>query len=270
MDMVTVIGLLVSVVGIIGGMLLEGGHIGSIIQGTAAIIVFGGTAGAVLVGTTRKDLKTGLRLLRWAFQEPKEFDPEKLRTEIIEAAQVARKESILALERKIGNFSHPFMQNVFRLVIDGVEPNTLRDIFEAEIDMEEERLNAGAKVWMDAGGFAPTIGIIGAVLGLIHVMQSLSDTSKLAAGIAVAFVATVYGVASANLVFLPLGNKIKRRIKEQVEIKQMILEGAVGIMNGLNPFLILEKLNAFTHDEHQGARTKDDAKNTAKDSVKAA
>ncbi len=256
MDIITLLGLFVGIGGIIGGMLFEGGHLGSVVQGAAAVIVFGGTAGAVLVGTTREDLKTGLRLLKWAFFEPQGDDPARIVGEVIEAAQVARKDSILALERRLNGFSNPFMQNVFRFVIDGVEPNTLRDIFEAEIAMEEEALNAGAKIWMDAGGFAPTIGIIGAVLGLIHVMQNVSDTSALAGGIAVAFVATVYGVGSANLVFLPIGNKIKRRIQKQIEIKTMVLEGAVGIMDGMNPFIIEEKLRAFTRGDEGSERAK--------------
>lgn len=250
MDFITLLGLLIGLFGIIGGMLFEGGHLSSIAQGTAALIVFGGTAGAVLISTTREDLKTGLRLLRWAFFEPPDDDAKKIVAEIVDAAQVARKDSILALERKLNGFSDPFMRNVFRFVIDGVEPNTLRDIFETEIDMEEEALNAGAKVWTDAGGYAPTIGIIGAVLGLIHVMQNVSDTSALAAGIAVAFVATVYGVGSANMIFLPVGAKIKRRIQKRIEVKMMILEGAVGIMNGMNPFIIEEKMSTFVRDEN--------------------
>lgn len=252
MDLVTLFGLLVGVGGIIGGMLLEGGHVGSILQLTAAIIVFGGTIGAVLVSTTREDLKMGLSLLKLGFGEPKNDDPELVLKELIEAAQIARKESILALERRLGSFSNPFMQNIFRFVIDGVEPNVLRDIFEAQIAMEEENMMAGAKIYVDAGGFAPTVGIIGAVLGLIHVMSNLSDTSKLGAGIAVAFVATVYGVGSANLLFLPLGNKIKRKVRKNLEVKAMILEGAIGIMNGLNPFIIEEKLRSYMHDPKAG------------------
>lgn len=248
MDMVTLVGLLVGFGGIIVGMILEGGHIGSILQLTAALIVFGGTAGAVLVSTTREDLKMGLALLKLGFSEKKGEDPEQIAKELIEAAQVARKESILALERRLNSFSNPFMQNIFRFVIDGVEPQVLRDIFESQIAMEEENQLAGAKIYIDAGGFAPTIGIIGAVLGLIHVMSNLSDTSKLGAGIAVAFVATVYGIASANLIFLPLGNKIKRKVKRNLEIKMMILDGAIGIMNGLNPFIIEEKLKSYLHE----------------------
>lgn len=248
MDMITLIGLIAGFGGIIGGMLLEGGHIGSILQITAAIIVFGGTIGAVMVSTTREDLKVGLALLKLGFGESKSEDPAQIAKELIEAAQIARKDSILALERRLNSFSNPFMQNIFRFVIDGVEPQVLRDIFESQIAMEEENLLAGAKIYTDAGGFAPTVGIIGAVLGLIHVMSNLTDTSKLGAGIAVAFVATVYGIASANLIFLPLGNKIKRKVKRNLEIKLMVLDGAIGIMNGLNPFIIEEKLKSYLHD----------------------
>ncbi|MES2965486.1 MAG: flagellar motor protein [Bdellovibrionota bacterium] len=252
MDMITIFGLLIGFVGIIGGMALEGGHIGSLMQFTAAIIVFGGTAGAVMVSTTKEDLLCGLRLLRLGFGEDDSEDPRKIMAEIVEAAQVARKESILALETRLARFSSPFMKTVFRYVIDGVDPHVIRDTFESKIEVEEENLLAGAKIYTDAGGYSPTIGIIGAVLGLIHVMSNLSDTSKLGSGIAVAFVATIYGVAAANLLFLPLGSKIKRKIKKRMETQHMILEGAIGVLSGLNPFVIEERLRAFVQDDGRG------------------
>ena len=248
MDFVTILGIIVGIGGIILGQQLEGGHVGSIMQLTAAIIVFAGTLGAVMVGTTGEDLKTALKLLKLAFFNSKGDDPEKIVADLMDAAQTARKESVLALEKKLSGFSNPYMQTIFRFVIDGIDAKTIQEIFENQIYMEEEHLNAGAKVFVDAGGFAPTIGIIGAVLGLIHVMENLSDTSKLGAGIAVAFVATVYGVGAANLIFLPLGNKLKRKIKSQLAIKEMILTGAVGIVGGLNPFIIEEKLRAYLHE----------------------
>lgn len=248
MDMVTLFGLLVALVGIIGGQILEGGHVSSLMQLTAGLIVIGGTAGAVMVSTTRKDLMTGLRLLRLGFTDKNNEDPEQIIKEIVGAAQLARKESLLALERQLPGYSNPFMQNVFRFMIDGVEANALRDIFETQIANEEENLLAGAKIWTDAGGYAPTIGIIGAVLGLIHVMENLSDTSKLGSGIAVAFVATVYGVGSANILFLPLGSKIKRKVRVQLETKTMIIEGAIGIMSGQNPYIIEQKLRSYLHE----------------------
>jgi chemotaxis protein MotA len=252
MDMVTFLGLLIGVGGIVGGIVLEDGHLGSILQVTAAVIVFTGTAGAVLVSTTKEDLKMGLKLLRLGFREDKSDDPEIVMRDMIEAANIARKDTILALERRLSSFTNPYMQNVFRFVIDGVEPQVLRDIFESQLSLEEDNQLAGAKIWTDAGGFAPTIGIIGAVLGLIHVMSNLSDTSKLGGGIAVAFVATVYGIGSANLLFIPLGNKIKRKVKRRLEIKAMILEGAIGIMSGLNPFVIEEKMKAYMHEPKPG------------------
>ncbi len=246
MDLSTWLGLLLGIGGILGGQVLEGGHIGSIMQGTAAIIVFGGTIGAVMVGSPMEDLKTGMGLLKMAFFGS-EDNRDQIIAELMDAAQTARKESILALEKKLNGFSSEYMQTVFRFVIDGIDAKTIKEIFEAEIYLEEEHRMAGAKIFVDAGGFSPTIGIIGAVLGLIHVMENLSDTSKLGSGIAVAFVATVYGVGAANLIFLPLGSKLKRKIKNQAAVKEMILTGALGVVGGLNPFIIEQKIRAFSH-----------------------
>jgi chemotaxis protein MotA len=259
MDMITFFGLVVGFVAIVGGMALEGGHVAALMQVTAAFIVFGGTAGAVLVSTTKEDLIRGLGLLKLGFGEDESEDPKKIMAELVEAAQVARKESILALETRLPRFSSPFMRTVFRYVIDGVDPHVIRDTFESKIDIEEENLLAGAKIYTDAGGYSPTIGIIGAVLGLIHVMSNLSDTSKLGSGIAVAFVATVYGVASANLLFLPLGAKIKRKIKKRMETQHMIVEGAIGVLSGLNPFVIEERLKSFVQDEPSTRRGREAA-----------
>jgi chemotaxis protein MotA len=256
MDIVTLLGLFIGIGGIIGGMVLENGHLGSILQLTAGFIVFGGTLGAVLVSSTREDFLMGLSLLKLGFGNDKADNPELLLRELIDAAQIARKDTILALEKRLSNFSSPHMQNIFRFVIDGVEPQVLREIFESQMQIEEDNQMAGAKVWIDAGGYSPTIGIIGAVLGLIQVMSNLTDTSKLGSGIAVAFVATVYGVGSANLVFLPIGNKIRRKIRKRMEAKAMIIEGAIGIMTGLNPYVIEEKLRAYVTDSKSGDLTR--------------
>lgn len=253
MDITTVLGIVIGVGGILLGQVLEGGHVSSIMQITAFLIVMAGTIGAILIQTPLEDVKTGVKLLKYAFFNPKGDDVDQIIKELTEAAQIARKESILALEKKLNSFSNPFMQTIFRFVIDGVDPNTIREIFESQIDMEEEHQKAGAKIWVNAGGYAPTIGIIGAVLGLIHVMENLADTSKLGAGIAVAFVATVYGVGFANIFFMPMGNKITRKIQQQSHIKEMILTGAIGIVSGMNPFIIEEKLRAFSHKEEKKA-----------------
>jgi chemotaxis protein MotA len=166
-------------------------------------------------------------------------------SEILDCAKTARRESILAIEPKVNQMSDPFLQSVIRSVVDGVDPLIIRSIYEKQIELEEERLLAGAKVWMDAGGYSPTIGIIGAVLGLIQVMGNLTDTSKLGAGIAVAFVATIYGVGGANLIFIPLANKLKKHVATEMKMKEMILEGGLSILSGLSPSLIEIKLKAF-------------------------
>lgn len=249
MELMTALGLLIGFVAITMGHMFEGGHVGSLVQLTAGIIVFGGTLGAVFVSHSREHLKLSLRLLRDAVFSSKPVTGQQLAKEIVDAAVVARKESILALDRRLNEFSDPYMRSVFRYVVDGIDPATIKDMFEKEIDIEERRLISGSKVFLDAGGFAPTIGIIGAVLGLIHVMENLTDTSKLGSGIAVAFVATIYGVGSANLVFIPLANKIKAFVVDQSRNKELILTGALGVVNGLNPIIIEEMLRPYYGDK---------------------
>lgn len=248
MDKATVLGLLVGFGGILLGNLLEGGHMSSLMQLTAFIIVLAGTVGAVMVSSSEKDLKTGLQLAKWAFSKEKSLARSRVQ-EIVECARLAKKDSLLALEPRLGRIQDPLLKGILRNVVDGVELENIRDIYETKIQTEEDEQLAGAKIWTDAGGFAPTIGIIGAVLGLIHVMGNLTDTSKLGGGIAVAFVATVYGVSSANLLFLPLGNKLKRLVQEQSREKQMVLEGGLLIASGMNPVVLEQKLTAFLQSD---------------------
>lgn len=249
MDMRVVVGIAIAFAGILLGFVLDDGHIGAIVQGSAALIVFGGTIGAVLVGSTKQDLKQSKLLCKRVIDDSYEKLPIRVYKEINECAVLARKESILQIEKRLDSFSHPFMSNVFRFVVDGVDPKVIKKVFTDEIKQDEEKQLAGAKLFMDAGGFAPTIGIIGAVLGLIHVMGNLTDTSKLGAGIAVAFVATLYGVGSANLLFIPIANKLKRIIQEEVKLKEMILTGALSVVSGYNPYIIEEQLRPFLTTE---------------------
>jgi chemotaxis protein MotA len=244
MEKSTVIGLLVGIGGILLGNIIEGGHVASLVQGAAFVIVFSGTFGAVLVSSSMDDFKKGLSLFKKSFFKHDDKADFKIKS-VVEMSKIARKDTVLSLESKMNEVSDPFMAGILRAVIDGVDSKTIRNIFETAILAEEEVEMAGAKIWLDAGGYAPTIGIIGAVLGLIHVMGNLSDTSKLGAGIAVAFVATVYGVASANLIFLPIGNKIKKRIQHESQVKMMILEGILEIPSGLNPVIINQKMRSF-------------------------
>jgi chemotaxis protein MotA len=233
MDRATFFGLLIGIGGILLGNFLEGGHIASLLQGTAFIIVMMGTMGAVLISNKSKDLKLGFSLFRQCFKE-QSLDYDKPIREIVDCAKLAKKESILSLEPKLNQLQSELLRDVLRNVIDGVDLKLTKQIFDNIILKEEQRLLSAGKIWIDAGGFSPTIGIIGAVLGLIHVMGNLSDTSKLGAGIAVAFVATVYGVGFANLLFIPIGNKIKKNIHELSKHKHMILDGALLIGTGLN------------------------------------
>ncbi len=244
MDVTTIAGLVVGLAGILAGQALEGGHVGSILQGTAALIVFGGTFGAVLVSTPRKDLVRGVRMARLALAEEKAA-LGAVAAEIVELATVARRDGVLALEARLPHIGDPFLRQGLSYVIDGVDAAVARSSLEAAIDAEHQEGVAGAKVWEAAGGFAPTIGIIGAVLGLIHVMENLSDPSKLGGGIAVAFVATVYGVASANLIYLPFAAKLKRKVALATERKAVVVEGVLGIQEGLNPRVLEEKLRAY-------------------------
>lgn len=246
MQMTTVFGLIIGVGCILIGNSLEGGSIFALLQITAAFIVFGGTLGATMLSNRVEDLRLALNYLGKVFAGSETAERTVIATEIIQAAQLARRESVLALEGRLAKFTDPFMRSVYRFVIDGVDPEVLRKLFEEEIAVNERRKMAAAKVWSDAGGFAPTIGIIGAVLGLISVMANLADTSMLGQGIGVAFVATVYGVGSANLIFIPISNKLRSLIRFRSETEHMILQGALSIITGLNPYLIEQKMKAFT------------------------
>ena len=244
MDRATAFGLLIGIGGIFLGNLLEGGHTSSLMQFTAGIIVLCGTVGAVMVSNTMNDLKLGIDLLKKAFRSESDEKVQQVIKEIVECTRIVKRESVIALEGQYKNVQNAFLKKILRNVIDGIDPQIIREIFENEIDSEEEKLMAGAKVWMDAGGFSPTIGIIGAVLGLIHVMGNLTDTSKLGAGIAVAFVATVYGVGFANLVFLPIGNKIKRKISENTRERRLVLDGALLISSGLSSQIVDQRMRS--------------------------
>ena len=246
MQLTTILGLVIGIGGILVGNFLEGGHFDSLFQLTAAFIVFGGTIGATVLSNRIEDLKLALLGLKHLFYSSETDERNLIAGEIIQSAKQARHESVLTLEKNLAGYHDPFMRSVYRFVIDGVDPEVLRKIFEEEIRVSERRKLAAAKVWSDAGGFAPTIGIIGAVLGLISVMANITDTSLLGQGIAVAFVATIYGVGSANLVFLPVANKLRAMIRFRSETETMILEGALAVVNGLNPYLIEQKMRAFT------------------------
>ena len=248
MDITSVIGTLLGILAVFGGALLEGLHLGDVMQGTAAIIVLGGTFGAMLVSYPPQDVKRAVTLIPLIYKKV-DLDVRPVIDEIVQIAAVARKEGVLAVEGKREQIKNPLFKKTLKYVIDGFEPNTVREIIETEIYMAQEEEEVAGKVWKGAGGYAPTVGIIGAVLGLIHVMKSLDDPSKIGSGIAVAFVATVYGVASANLILIPWGTKLKRKAAQRAMLKEVVKLGVIGIQEGLNPHFLAEKLEVFV-EEH--------------------
>lgn len=243
-DISTIIGVVVALGAILGGQILEGGHISTLMQLTAFLIVVGGTMGAVMIQYSMPVFLLGIKLVKWAFMPPVVVLEDVI--ELIAGwGNTARRGGLLSLEPVLMEMQDPFVKKGLQMLVDGTEPEKLRESLEVEIDAYDEHYRTAAKIWESAGGYAPTIGIIGAVMGLIHVMQNLSDPSKLGAGIAVAFVATIYGVGSANLFFLPISNKIKSVVGHESVKRQMVVEGLVAIANGENPRLIEMKLRGF-------------------------
>ncbi len=243
-DLGTIAGIALALAGIIGGLLLEKGQITDITQGTAAMIVLGGTFGAVLVTNPFSVFLRAVKGLGDIFFEPVNSVTTTIEA-IIQYATKARKQGIVSLEADANAISDPFLRKALNLAIDGTDLQELRKMMEVDIIQSEQIAEAEAKVWESAGGYAPTVGIIGAVMGLIQVMKHLEDIREVGHGIAVAFVATVYGVGSANIFFLPAANKLRFRMHQAAAIKEMILEGVTGIVEGRNPTLIRLKLDSF-------------------------
>ncbi len=244
MDITTPGGVVIAVAFILVGQILEGGHPGSLVQLTALLIVGGGTLGAIVVANTPASLKMSLKMFGLAMKSQKS-DAAELSKQLLEFANLARKDGVLALEQKMGTIQDPFLKRAIGMVVDGVDRSVARDVLEAQSHHDHAHASAGAKIWESAGGFAPTVGILGAVLGLIHVMDNLSDPSKLGPGIATAFVATIYGVGLSNLIFLPLAAKIKMKLTAQKDRKTLIIEGVLGIQEGLSTGALTEKIVAY-------------------------
>jgi chemotaxis protein MotA len=242
-DWTTLVGVPLAAALVLAGQALEGGSVTSILQGTAALIVFGGTAGAVLVSFPAAEISRAWRALRDVMTD-KPPSAEATIAEISRFATQARRQGIMSLESAIES-ADPFLRKFLAHAVDGAKPQVLRDMMELEIVRQEEYDEAPAKVYESAGGYLPTLGILGAVLGLIQTMQHLDDPSHIGGGIAVAFVATVYGVGAANLIFLPIATKLKVKARRTALHRELMMEGVLAIQEGLNPKLIDEKLRAF-------------------------
>ena len=249
MDLATIIGLVLGFGAVIGGQLFEGGHLEAIMQPTAAIIVLGGTIGATCVSFPMKELLKAVKDAKRIIL-PGDQDMEKVIKDLASYSEMARRNGLLALQPLINESTgDAFKTKALQLVVDGTDPQQFKDFMEIELASFENHEKAAAEVFEAAGGFEPTIGIIGAVLGLIHVMENLSDPSKLGSGIAVAFVATIYGLLTANIVCLPAATKLKKNVKRQVLVKTLIIEGLLDIQSGMNPRLIIMKLQGFLASE---------------------
>ncbi|MGA2193410.1 MAG: flagellar motor protein, partial [Nitrospirota bacterium] len=231
-DLTSIVGLVLGVLAVVGGQVLEGGSIKAIMQPTAAVIVFGGTIGAVCLSFPLSEVKGALRSFKLAFTE-KKTDPDLVIKEILGFASKARKNGLISIENDLAGASSPFLAKVLRNAVDGMDPKLLAETVQNEIDNLEEARIGYTKVFEAAGGYSPTIGILGAVMGLIHVMENLSDPTKLGSGIAVAFVATLYGVGAANLMFLPWAGKLRIKIREKQVIQEMTLEAVLSIVEGV-------------------------------------
>jgi chemotaxis protein MotA len=249
MDKSSFVGVAVALGGIFLGMTLEGGKIAQILQPTAAIIVFGGTIGAVMLQFPLAVVLVATKMLVQVFII-KNSNPKERVAEIVGYAHKARKEGIVSLDADLQSINDPFLKKCIMLAVDGTEPKELQKMMELEMDNQAEHEEHIPKVFEAAGGFAPTVGIIGAVLGLIQVMQHLDNISEVGRGIAVAFVATIYGVGLANLFALPSAGKIKIRIRQEQVLREMMLEGVISILEGMNPRMIETKLLAFFANQH--------------------
>ena len=252
-DKSTFFGILLAGSGIVVGLLLEGGRVAQILQPTAALIVFGGTIGAVMVQFPLRIIKAAGKQFVSIFVETSSSAYQRI-DELIQLAHKARRDGIVSLDDELPRVTEPFLHKALMLAVDGTSSNELRKLMEFELDNQAENEDCIPRVFESAGGFAPTIGIIGAVLGLIQVMQHLENITEVGKGIAVAFVATIYGVGSANILFLPWAGKLKIRLREQQLIREMTLEGVISILEGLNPRAIESKLLSYVTErrEHEG------------------
>lgn len=244
MDILSIAGIVLALTAIIGGNLLDGGHTDQLFQFTAFLIVVGGTMGAVMIQTSFSVFMRAMGMARWVFVTP-EVDLAETIDKLVNWSQMSRREGLLALENASEEENHLFSRKGLQLLVDGNEPETIRSVMETEIHVMETTELQAARVYEAMGGYSPTIGILGAVMGLIHVMNNLADPSKLGIGIATAFVATIYGVGFANLFLLPMAGKIKGVVAKRVMQYEMLLEGIVGIAEGENPRNIESKLQCY-------------------------
>jgi chemotaxis protein MotA len=250
MDKASIGGVLLAMAGIIAGLLMEGGNLGQILQPTAALIVFGGTMGAVLLQFPLTTVLTAFGRLAHVFTAPRKHNDQLIKL-LVSFANKARRNGVVSLDSDLQTIEDPFLKQALMLAVDGTEPAELRKIMRVSLDSTTENEDRLPAVFESAGGFSPTIGILGAVLGLIQTMQHLDDIAEVGHGIAVAFVATIYGVGAANLFFLPFAGKMRIRMRDDAMRREMMLEGVVSILEGSNPRMLEVKLSGFLNNQNK-------------------
>lgn len=248
MDLTTLIGIVLGLVSLLAAFALEGGGMGSLVVPTAAMIVFGGTFGATAISFTPEELKKLPAFFKRVFTESK-VDYTSILESLVDTADMARREGLLSLESKLGDIDNKFFARGLQLVIDGTDPDLTRNMLEMEIEAYENGEKVGVEIFMTMGGFGPTFGIVGTVMGMVTILSNLSNPDELGPMIAVAFLATLYGIASANLFWIPFANKIKVKTVRDALLMEMVLEGILSIQAGENPRVIREKLMTFLPPE---------------------
>ncbi len=244
--MLSIVGFFLGFAALLGGNFLEGGSLASLVNGPAALIVVGGTIGAAVLQTPLHGLRRAMTLLQWIFRPPQEQFQYGI-NRVVGWARAARKDGVLGLELVSEREPDPFSRKGLQLLVDGSKSEVIRQVLETDLLVAEQRDHEAAQFFESMGGYAPTVGIIGAVIGLIHVMRHLADPSQLGPGIAIAFVATIYGVAFANLLLIPIANKLKCCIREQSQYKELIIEGLIGIAEGENPSVLETRLSGYLY-----------------------
>ncbi|WP_353684489.1 flagellar motor protein [Thermodesulfovibrio sp. 3907-1M] len=250
MDLVALLGLIIGIGAIIAGNIAEGGTTAHLVQAAAAIIVFGGTLGATILSFPLKDIITAFVSLKFIFFSRNVNFEETIET-ILDLLVIARKRGLLALQEEVDRIDDSFLKRGITYVIDGLSPSIIKESLQQEIYAYEEIIRRAARVYDSAGGFAPTIGIIGAILGLIHVLKNVTDPSKIGIGIATAFVATIYGVGSANLIFIPIAKRIVNKLEDEILLMELMVEGILGIEAGMNPYFLRAKLESFVRERQK-------------------
>lgn len=244
MDWGSLTGIALALIGILYGQAIEGGTVASLMQPAALMIVLSGTVGAVLVQTKPSTFIRGLAMVKLVFRSPVD-DRKTLAKRAIGWSVAVRKQGTFSVDKFLKMESEPFIRKGLQMILDGTEAEKIREVCAIDMHFYEVQQNNAAKIWSAAGGYSPTIGILGAVIGLIHVMENLSDPNLLGSGIAIAFVATIYGVALANLVFLPIANKLKAHIQHELMRREMLLNAWVSIVKGDNTKLVEERLESY-------------------------